>query len=283
MTLTLPRLQGVPLASSGSLNVALHRHLGPVTILLSLNTPPPDNSPYPASRSTPNDLRRNIQKENEDIESIYGLYSDLMKVGGEFAPTRRPPHQPVAMTRMGWDLTSMAMSEEALAVPLPASASNGGLYQDSVQTHPMGHQMIVNRNPRVQNSGPETSQTLSSDGSVQHTSPIEVKNGPEDGMAAPSRASGNGYGEVRSASASAGTGPYGELGGRPQSRRSATGSQGPVIVRRDAVYSDSPINSSLNGQKTALLITGGNGYKRGTHDNPFPSQHAHCIIWEYKL
>ena len=75
---------------------------------------------------------------------------------------------------------------------------------------------------------------------------------------------------------------YGEM--RPLSRRSAGshGAGGPI--RRDVVYAESPIGSSTTGgQKTALLLTGGNGYKRGTHDNPYSSQHAHCIIWEYKL
>lgn len=315
----------MPLASSGALNVALHRHLGPVTILLSL-TPSSDNSPYPQNRSTPsgslgrgaNSRNRLIDTKSDDMESIYGLYSDLMKVGdfvGGTSGQRRtlPPshhpqlhHQPVTTTRMGWDLTSMAISDESVVQTLSESTSNGGIYQDGMNN--AGRVSAPGVRPRIMPGG----QGMSADGVVNSTGlPSDASNSDdrkigisggqlEEVSTLPSGSAqgGNGYGEVRSGPS--GNNPYGELGGsRPLSRRSAgsQGASGPpgpaggVIQRRETVYSDSPINgavspsaaSSLSGNKTALLITGGNGYKRGTHDNPYSSQHAHCIIWEYKL
>lgn len=282
MTLTLPRLQGVPLASSGSLNVALHRHLGPVTILLSLN-PAPESNPYPQSRGAAGDsLRRTMDSKNEDIESIYGLYSDLMKVG-DFGVARRAA-QPVATTRMGWDLTTMAISDES---GLSESHSNGAIYQDGRTGSASGQLVARNRMPLP--AGPAQQQvlnqidpqaagqsTLGSDGSSSQNptgsvndqskglmqDELLVNNAASSGV--PNAVMNNVYGEMR-----------------PLSRRSA-GSHG--TSRQDAVYAASPISpSGSKGEKTALLLTGGNGYKRGTHDNPYSSQHAHCIIWEYKL
>lgn len=288
MTLTLPRLQGVPLASSGSLNVALHRHLGPVTILLSLN-PAPDSNPYPQSRAAAGDsLRRTIESKNEDIESIYGLYSDLMKVG-DFGVARRAA-QPVATTRMGWDLTTMAISDES---GLSESHSNGAIYQDGRTGSASGQLVARNRMPLPAGAAQQQQQqqalnqmdpqaagqsTLGSDGSSSQNpagsvtdqskgmlqEELLVNNAASSGV--PNAVMNNVYGEMR-----------------PLSRRSA-GSHGGGQMRRDVVYAESPIGSSgSNSQKTALLLTGGNGYKRGTHDNPYSSQHAHCIIWEYKL
>lgn len=37
------------------------------------------------------------------------------------------------------------------------------------------------------------------------------------------------------------------------------------------------------GNKTALVLAGGNGYQRmAIGDNKPFGEHAHCIIWEYK-
>lgn len=73
---------------------------------------------------------------------------------------------------------------------------------------------------------------------------------------------------------------------RPQSgatSRSGARSRDPNEVIYEAAPAPSSLLGSLNG-KTALLLTGGNGYKRiSPINNPFLSEHAHCIIWEYKL
>lgn len=311
MTLTLPRLQGVPLASSGALNVALHRHLGPVSILLSLTPSSTDNSPYPQNRSTPsgslgrgNSRNRLIDTKSDDMESIYGLYSDLMKVGefvgGSSAQRRTLPsshqmhHQPVATTRMGWDLTTMAISDESVVQAMTESASNGAIYQEGINNS-AGRLSAQGVRPRMH---PPVGPGMSADGIITGTvsqdnsdAKVGMTGQLEEVSTIPSGSApgGNGYGDIGRGPSS---NPYGELGGsRPLSRRSAgshaVGSG--VIQRRDTVYSESPINgavsptASSSANKTALLITGGNGYKRGTHDNPYSSQHAHCIIWEYKL
>lgn len=247
--------------SSGAFNVALHRHLGPVTVLLNL-TPGLESNPYPKSRGTPGDpARRSLEVKNEDIESIYGLYSDLMKVG-EFGVPRRAP--PVAATRMGWDLTTMAISDEST---LSESASNGQIYLD-------GAVRVA-----VQNTRPNRIPLASADGQLQDNSQANTPPG-EDKAITDGQTLANSnptYGDVRNNS-----GPYGEI--RPLSRRSAASSGGGTVPthRRETLYSD----LGLNGHKTALLITGGNGFcqhRRNAQENPYSSQHAHCIIWEYKL
>lgn len=250
------------MVSSGAFNVALHRHLGPVTILLNL-TPGIENNPNPSNRTAAGDpARRSMEVKNEDIESIYGLYSDLMKVG-EFGVPRRAP--PVAATRMGWDLTTMAISDEST---LSESASNGQIYQDGVRV-------------AVQNTRPNRIALPPNEGQLQDNSQTntpctesKVVTDVQTNLAN----SNPTYGDMRTSS-----GPYGEI--RPLSRRSASSSGGgtvPAAHRRETLYSDLP----LNGQKTALLITGGNGFcqhRRNAQENPYSSQHAHCIIWEYKL
>ena len=229
-----------------------------------------------------------MESKNEDIESIYGLYSDLMKVG-DFGVARRTA-QPVATTRMGWDLTTMAISDES---GLSESHSNGAIYQDGRTASTAGQ--LVNRNRMPLPGGalsqaqqqhnqmePQTAQsTLGSDGSSSQN--------PSGSVADQTKGSGMLQDEILVNNATAAGVPnavmnnvYGEM--RPLSRRSAGSHGAGGAMRRDVVYAESPISSSgTNGQKTALLLTGGNGYKRGTHDNPYSSQHAHCIIWEYKL
>lgn len=75
----------MPLVSN-SLNVSLHRHLGPVTILLNL-TPaaaPQSNLNKTSGRNGLNgnkSRRDSYESKAAEVESIYGLYSDLMATG----------------------------------------------------------------------------------------------------------------------------------------------------------------------------------------------------------
>jgi hypothetical protein len=248
------------------------------------------------------------------MESIYGLYSDLMKVGefvGGTSAQRRPPpshhhqmhHQPMNATRMGWDLTGMAVSDESVVTAMTEATSNGAIYQEGMSSNAgrLSAQGVRTRMNSQLTAGMSADGTISTNpttgGSDSSNSDgkVGIAGGQlEEVSTMPSGASqaANGYGDVRISS----NNPYGEFVSRPLSRRSG-GSQGVsvsgppvtgVIQRRDTVYSESPINgavspSTSSPNKTALLITGGNGYKRATHDNQFASQHAHCIIWEYKL
>lgn len=245
VTLTLPRLQGVPLVS-GALNVALHRHLGPVTILLSLTSSvdmPIASAKTPNGKSLKNSRRTSLEAKHDDMESIYGLYSDLMKVG-EYGGTRPPPLNQAA-TRLAWDMSHMAISDDSTS----ESASNNAMYQDG--------------------------RRLPLPVAVRQLSPTEAQL-PRDPAAGDHL---TGEQELI-----AGEQPYSEAGiydASPRSPRSAQLKIGQRHEREPIYGTSSP--EPIGSHKTALLLTGGNGYKRGTQDSPYSSQHAHCIIWEYKL
>ncbi|XP_073969841.1 rho guanine nucleotide exchange factor 10-like isoform X3 [Rhodnius prolixus] len=64
LTVPLPRLEGVPIIS-GRVNVSLHGHTGPLTLMVPLTDPPPTLK-RPASRALASD--------------VYGLYGQLMYV-----------------------------------------------------------------------------------------------------------------------------------------------------------------------------------------------------------
>ncbi|XP_075590489.1 rho guanine nucleotide exchange factor 10-like protein isoform X1 [Dermatophagoides farinae] len=164
VTLNLPRLQGVPLIS-GCLNVALHRHTGPVTILLNLtNTQSeipvhPNNSTMDKTKSM-----EEIEKEemmmmmkNEDVESIYGLYSDLMNVENYVRVGHDPHHHRhhhhdlgnvtnsghhMAVSKMTWDLANINLSDD--------STSESAIYQDGLilRKKPTSTANLMNLNKR---------------------------------------------------------------------------------------------------------------------------------------
>lgn len=261
----MPRLQGVPLASSGALNVSLHRHLGPVTILLNL-TPgaeAPINTGQGNSSRNDRSRRTSLEVKHEDMESIYGLYSDLMKVG-EFVTTRRPSNT-VNATRVGWDLSAMAISDESHN----SDATNALMYHDSSR---------MARVPRHV-SPTEAGNTVASELNALKQSTKGTENGEQI------QTPGSEDGAICSGAVS--TTPYGDVGKQYDSRPTSQRSQGMAQSlgrSREQLYSGSDSGScSVGGLKTALLVTGGNGYKRNSNENPYSSQHAHCIIWEYKL
>ncbi|RWS11802.1 rho guanine nucleotide exchange factor 10-like protein [Dinothrombium tinctorium] len=239
VTLTLPRLQGVPLVS-GCLNVALHRHLGPVNILLSL-TPGATTVHMPQSHSRKTKSARNsMEAKNEDMESIYGLYADLMKVG-DFCGARRPS-QNVTTTRMTWDLSNMTISDDSTS----ESASSSAIYQEGMHHKPAAISQSSHTSPKT-----ETAVDVQSESGSNYSKLPRNKSSVYDTR-------------------------------RPQSAQQNHPSH---HIREAAVFESGASNNcgGLSNLKTALLLTGGNGYKRGTQDNPYSSQHAHCIIWEYKL
>ncbi|RWS30523.1 rho guanine nucleotide exchange factor 10-like protein [Leptotrombidium deliense] len=237
VTLTLPRLQGVPLVS-GCLNVALHRHLGSVNILLSL-TPGATTIHTPQSQGRKNkSLRNSIEQKNEDMESIYGLYADLMKVG-DYCGTRRPS-QNVTTTRMTWDLSNMTISDDSTS----ESASSSAIYQEGMhRSIPVGQSNSAHTSPKTETAADADSEVSSNYCKLPRNKIYGTRHPPSS-----------------------------------QQNNQSTGHLREAIFETGVSCSNSTVNP-----KTALLLTGGNGYKRGTQDNPYSSQHAHCIIWEYKL
>jgi len=251
VTLTLPRLQGLPLLHS-CLNVALHRHIGPVTILLNLNQDVNCLSNQTQGRnvkSHPNSL----EAKNEDVESIYGLYADLMKVG-DFVGMKRP-NQNLNASRITWDLSNMTISDDSTS----ESASSTAIYHEGG-----GHQKSsLSTNP---------SQTMQSS---NHTTSLKEgsTNLKQEHNQLPRIAANTLYDSKRTKGSS--------------THRSEPNVSSASISQRSNtnIYDTAKVNTTVNSAnlKTALLMTGGNGYKRSTHDNTYSSQHAHCIIWEYKL
>ncbi|XP_074603024.1 rho guanine nucleotide exchange factor 10-like protein isoform X2 [Brevipalpus obovatus] len=298
VTLTLPRLQGVPLVS-GCLNVALHRHLGPVTILLSLT--PGVTLPTVPNRS--NNSRGDksqgstMDSKNDDQESIYGLYADLMKVGS-YDEVKKPSGN-LNAARMTWDLSNMTISDDSTS----ESASSSAIYQDgqsgqrshgSASTIPSTMQLIGGSG-QAQQGPTQQGQQAQQQGSA-HTSPKEghpsvipgtmMTGGkhqiyPQQNLAQQqqqqqqqqqSRMAANSlYDSKRAKSATHGSEP--NMANAPAA----------LNQRNPNAYNANGSANPMANLKTALLMTGGNGYKRGCQDNSYSSQHAHCIIWEYKL
>ncbi|XP_015790533.1 rho guanine nucleotide exchange factor 10-like [Tetranychus urticae] len=328
VTLTLPRLQGVPLVS-GCLNVALHRHIGPVTILLSL-TPGVTLSPVtnPSGQRGGDKNQGNVtDSKTDDAESIYGLYADLMKVC-DYDEVKKPSGQTnLSATRMTWDLSNMTISDDSTS----ESASSSAIYQDnhhrshgSTSTIPAGAQGSGHTSPKDANNvtnkllavNPQQLQQFQHSQLTQQQqqllapqqhqqqhqqhqqqqqqqqqqtqmplqpqqSQMPQQQQPQqqtDSHSTLSRMAANSlYDSKRSKPSTHGSEPNVATTSTSINHRSNNAS---IYGTNGSVNS---MQSSSVNLKTALLMTGGNGYKRGLIDNPYSSQHAHCIIWEYKL
>ncbi|XP_053208339.1 rho guanine nucleotide exchange factor 10-like [Panonychus citri] len=315
VTLTLPRLQGVPLVS-GCLNVALHRHIGPVTILLSLTpgvtlSPVTNPSGNPRGGDKSQGHGTDHHSKQEDVESIYGLYADLMKVG-DYDEVKKPSGQTnLNATRMTWDLSNMTISDDSTS----ESASSSAIYQDnhqrshgSANTIPLtaqqgsGHtspkdvnninnlmlQAVVNQQQQSQTQQP---QLLQQNQPLQQLQPSQLQPSQQltalqqlqpqsqqsDPQQLPRMAANSLYDSKRSKPSTHGSEPNMASTSSTINHRSNNAS---IYGTNGSVNS---VQSNSVNLKTALLMTGGNGYKRGLIDNPYSSQHAHCIIWEYKL
>ena len=352
LTLSLPRLQGVPLVS-GCLNVSLHRHLGPVSILLSL-TPAAQATGVGGGRAqNRNNIGRNgsdtIESKGTDIESIYGLYADLMKVddymGTETARSSASTASTVIVSnvsapgitggmqqqqsagggnstgsgggnggqsvatsgRLAWELSNMTMSDDSTS----ESASSGRIYQDGVK------QALTNAQGNVpsNNSSGNGTSTMHSPVDQSAGQSLDGKSGNKsndersiydarrtlssaNGFHGLSQPSGNQVSAVGSNIVDnvtpthlvgAGAGVSGAVGNVRSQSVDSNGAGGSSIYESSGMAvpmclsNPTPPTSTASNLKTALLITGGNGFKRGTLSNPYSSQHAHCIIWEYKL
>ncbi len=399
VTLNLPRLQGVPLIS-GCLNVALHRHTGPVSILLSLSSHTNPNSSEMApggghhlnhqgsalnnnsslqssalgagvagtsggggaagggasssmdGSGKPGSAAGELLLEtssaaaltaasqvvselkSEDVESIYGLYSDLMNVenyvrgggqveagggggggGGNSGRTSSSHHhnnnhhlqsqygvqQGMGTTgRMTWELANLNLSDGD-------STSESAIYGDG-SAAAAAH---IRRKQQQQQQQQLMRKMPDQAAASQQLSPAKSQSSIYDSTAASSIAGekiipgggGGGQQEKENISSSSGFGagssslydiapfrggggPGGAGGGGRLVSPQGGGGGGsyPPQPHQQRIYDSNSGGSRSAPEKTALLLTGGNGYKRITiGDTPYSSQHAHCCIWEYKL
>lgn len=285
VTLTLPRLQGVPLVS-GCLNVSLHRHFGPVTILLNL-TPGLNVSPVSSrSNNSKNSKNHNsaLDSKNNDAESIYGLYADLMKVSN-YGEVKKTSHN-LNATRMTWDLSNMTISDDSTS----ESASSSPIYHDgqlgqqsqgSASTIPSTMSLQL---PGQSDNNQAAGSSLSSPKESCQTDMTELsdksENAPYYVGQLKTRPGSNTMTEIKRPKSS-------QPPNDPNIASGASAMNQNAKVNENSGNSNSGNNNnnknSASNSKTALLMTCGNGYKRLSPDNPYSSQHAHCIIWEYKL
>lgn len=279
VTLNLPRLQGVPLIS-GCLNVALHRHTGPVTILLNLSTSQNDipvhsnNQVIEANKTDKNGDSNANEMKSEEVESIYGLYSDLMNVEN-YVRTGQDSRQSHAMSKMTWDLTNMNLSDD--------STSESAIYQDG----------SIIRKKQLQNAGRKTlaaGESLQAVIARQQMSPAKSQSSIYDSSASAAldKVNAGSIYDKENISSSSGLGASSSLYDIAPSRlhKMAETTQSKFDVSSGGTRSIYETTGAVGNasSKTALLLTGGNGYRRVTlTDTPYSSQHAHCCIWEYKL
>lgn len=337
VTLNLPRLQGVPLIS-GCLNVALHRHTGPVSILLNLsNTQPSELLSHPlhhpqslgtnngnlqgggsqgavkdgkasslvgeqelltASSNAANHLQHqqivSELKSEADVESIYGLYSDLMNVenyvrSGQESRQSSNHHQLTG--RMTWDLANMNLSDDSTSESAiyGDGSAGGGLRRKQQQQQLMMPAMRKNLQQAMSVGADQTTSTTQN----QQLSPAKSQSSIYDVSTAANSMAEKGVLEKENISSSSGFGAgssslydIAPFRGAPGGGRLAGQASGQLSPPQQGqrIYDTNNGGSRSAPEKTALLLTGGNGYKRITiGDTPYSSQHAHCCIWEYKL
>lgn len=171
-TLTLPRLQGVPLVS-GSINVALHRFLGPVNIMLNLSAGS-ESIPQLPFNDRQQQTRGNHLIKNEDAEAIYGQYADLMNVGDYITSGRKSGGlgEPPA-TGMAWEFPNVNLSGMNISDDSNSSASSGAIYQDGV---PRGMKQVQNK--AVVSNAINMNQATSNQQQLQQQAGLAMANQP---------------------------------------------------------------------------------------------------------
>jgi len=347
-TLTLPRLQGVPLVS-GSINVALHRFLGPVNILLNLSAGSECVPQLPFNNRYNQQARPNHVIKNEDAEAIYGQYADLMNVGDYITSGRKSSNLGEGQAdRMAWDFPSVNISSMNISDDSGSTASSGAIYQDGV---PRGMKQVQNKNVVINNSNinqksqqpsgqqipqgqlvnnnlgqPVAANQISDLNHVYdkaQSQSVTYNQGSLNGIQPISQNLSDGisleqlqhrqmlsesqtqltkiehsnsqvdYGSQSCATSS-------KLYDQPaqliqqqqqiiqQSRQTmANQVNGGMLNNMQAPNSNYGIVGTkvktFMGNKTVLVLAGGNGYQRmALGDNKPFGEHAHCIIWEYK-
>lgn len=348
-TLTLPRLQGVPLVS-GSINVALHRFLGPVNIMLNLSAGSECVPQLPFNNRSNQQMKPNHLSKNEDAEAIYGQYADLMNVGDYITTGKKSGNLGESQTdRMAWDYPNVNMSTMNISDDSGSNASSGAIYQDGLprgmkqvpnkavvtnmtnvamappnsQHPPIGNQIMMNSLGQMQpnqigdlnhiyDKAQTQSLTYSQDpmGGVpslahQNVSASEgfsVEQMQQRQMLSSSQTQlskgdpqSNPQGDYNASKAS------GKLYDQPaqliqqqqqviqQARHTTNQVDGSMLNSMQAMQQVTTYGAlgskskAFMGNKTVLVLAGGNGYQRmAIGDNKPFGEHAHCIIWEYK-
>lgn len=353
---------GVPLVS-GCLNVSLHRHLGPVTILLSLTpgaAPQSSTSKSSNRNANGNKSRRNsFESKSAEAESIYGLYADLMKVDDYISEPRsttastastaiatsvtgsvsnsamsvvatNPNGQPLpsnnihqiqlqqqklnganqVTNRMAWDFNNMTISDDSTS----ESASSSAIYHDGVRQlgainqqqqsttisqNPLGHD-TVNNNSKADSVGnrstaansvqniyepkrPRSAQSAQMNNNNFNPNANNYNNSTasNSNLRAQSTNSNGRPGSVNNGGTADSNSIYESnvnFGSQLTNNQQANGTP---MNHHQNYYNNNESSSNL---KTALLITGGNGFKQFNQAKPsFTSQHAHAIIWEFRI
>lgn len=350
-TLTLPRLQGVPLVS-GSINVALHRFLGPVNILLNLSAGSECIPQLPFSNRNSQQMKPNQVMKNEDAEAIYGQYADLMNVGDYITSGRKSGSLGDAQAeRVGWEFPNANISTMNISDDSGSNASSGAIYQDgmprgmkqvqnkavvanvsnmiqklvgqqqSVQnqliTNNLGQQAMqpgqINVPNHVYDKAPSQSvtynqgslngahppmpQNMSESTSLERLQQLQALTASQPHLAKVDLA--NSHSDYGSQSGKLPSRLYDQPAQLiqqqqqqqiiQQSRQAATNQ----AVDGTAMGMQAPMpnygtvglkTKTFSGNKTVLVLAGGNGYQRmalGDENKPY-GEHAHGIIWEYK-
>lgn len=288
-TLSLPRLKGVPLVS-GSINIALHRFLGPVNILINLSAGSECIPQLPFSQRQTQTMPKPYVK-NEEAEAIYGQYADLMNVEYYISSGKKPSSDAMA-DRLAWEFPNMNISTMNVSDDSGSTASSGAIYQDGV---PRGMKAVPNKavvsnamaNAIYQESMQsehlkQQSQQLQQDLTNQpHMSTIEQDAGSTDYGSH----SGRTMNKIYDQPAQLLQHQQQQVINQAKASNVQDGSMinnMPVHVNQSAkLYGTTSKAQQFN--KTVLVLAGGNGYQRmAPGDNKPFGEHAHCIIWEYK-
>lgn len=278
-TLSLPRLKGAPLVSGG-VNIALHRFLGPVNILINLTAGSEcmPHSPFNTKQSTSSKQHA----KNDEAEAIYGQYADLMNVGDYITTGKKNNND-----KLSWEFSNMNISAMNNSDDSVSTASSGAIYQDGL---PRGMKAVQNKaviTSSMMNNNVAYQESLQPD-QMKHQQQ-SLPNKPQYSIEAD--ATSTDYG---SSSSKMMNKFYDEplqllqqkqqqiinQASAPMADGSAIGNM-PVHVNQSKPYGTS--GKGQRGQKTVLVLAGGNGYQRmALGDNKPFGEHAHCIIWEYK-
>lgn len=335
-TLTLPRLQGVPLVS-GSINVALHRFLGPVNILLNLSAGSECVPQLPFNNRHQQQVKPNHHGvKNEDAEAIYGQYADLMNVGDYITSGRKSgPLGENQADRPVWEFPNVNISSMNISDDSGSTASSGAIYPDGMprgmklvqnkavianaanmnapqpnQQQAMQNQMMANNLTQPLQAGPMNDAINIYDKNPGQS--VTYNQGSLNGAQAMPQNTSDGISleqlqqrRVLSASQNQlakvdAQADYGKVPSKlydqpaqliqqqqiiQQARQAANQVDGSMLNNmQTSTYGTlgAKMKTSM-GNKTVLVLGGGNGYQRmALGDNKPFGEHAHCIIWEYK-
>lgn len=339
--------------------MSLHRHLGPVTILLSL-TPgaaPQINTNKTSSRNANKSRRNSFETKSAEAESIYGLYADLMKVDDYISEPRSTTastastaiatsvtggsnstmsvanpngqqiqnsnniHHQIQMqqqklngtsnqvtNRMAWDFNNMTISDDSTS----ESASSSAIYHDGVRQNlgainQQQQAAAISQNPLGGHDSVNNKTDSIGGRSTAAANSVQNIYEPKRPRSAQSAQLNNGFNpNTNNYNNSTTSNSNTNLRAQSTNSNGRPGSVANGTVDSNSIYESNvnfgpqlansqqpngtPLNQnyynneSSSNLKTALLITGGNGFKQFNQSKPsFQSAHAHAIVWEFRI